>query len=151
VVIPTDYFVTAYRILTDYKAVAFFSFSSLITIATGFIKLPRLLKPSHDASYTPYVKERRLRLFIPIVGVATIAVNLATIWFHYRIPAEIGHVTNPPLDTESFRPQLERFLILFALLLPGRWPIFSCFAAVSTKCARSEPETTHVLRIQVPK
>ena len=115
--VQTRAFVTLYRLLTDYKAIQLVSFSSIVSILAGLWKLPSTPKPPIGESHTPYVRQQQRRRVVIGIGVATIFITLITIWFHYSVPSEIGHITNPPINVEEFRPELERFVDSFALML----------------------------------
>jgi hypothetical protein len=116
--------VTAYRFLTDYKAVAAVSLSSILSIIRAYWRLPPIPKPSPGSPHVPSISERKKRRLIIRIAVVTIILTLVTLWLHFIIPSEIGHITTPPIDIESFRPQLDWFLSSFALLVllqAGYW------------------------------
>ena len=90
----------------------------------GLTGMGRNSWPSPGSRHTPSISERKKRRLIIAIAVVTIVVTLATLWLHFRIPSEIGHTTTPPIDIESFRPQLIWFLssfVMLTLLQAGYW------------------------------
>lgn len=117
VAISTEKLVTLFRFLIDSKIADAVGFASILSILGGLLKLPTLVKPSPGSLQTPYISALRKRRLLTAMGIITGVVTFVALWLRFLVPSEIGQVVNPPIEIESFRRQLEWFIISLGLVI----------------------------------